>query len=65
MILAVLTLFILVSGIVIYVCIKGAVEVDENCKPVTNTINIKKARKRTGKTKSMVFHNFSSSRSIA
>ena len=65
MILAVLTLFIIVSGVTIYACINSAVYVDENCKPVTNTINIKKARKRTGKTKSMVFHNFSSSRSIA
>ncbi|MBG9376372.1 hypothetical protein I5907_09020 [Panacibacter sp. DH6] len=65
MIVAVLTIFMLVSGVIIFLCLKEAVAVDEDYNPVTNPRTHNKPVAPQAKTGSIVFHHFSSSRHIA
>jgi len=65
MILAVLTIFFMLSGIVIYSSIKGAIAVDEHLNPVKETIDTEQTKKPGTRSRSMVFLDFSRSRNIA
>ena len=65
MLLAVLTTFFLVSGIVIFSSIKGAIAVDENLRPVKKEIAKQTQTSKRGRSRSMVFLDFSRSRNIA
>jgi hypothetical protein len=65
MILAVLTTFFSLSGIVMYNSIKGAIAVDEHLSPVKETIDTEQTKKPRARSRSMVFLDFSRSRNIA
>lgn len=65
MILAVLTISLIVSGIVIYSSIKGAIAVDENFNLVKENIEIEKLEKPKSRSRTMIFLDFSRSRNIA
>lgn len=64
MLLAVLTILFIVSVIVIYSSIKGAIEVDEKLRPVKSANPGKKGSTK-GLGKSMIFKDYSTSRSVA
>lgn len=64
MLLAVLTIFFIVSAIVIYTSIKGAIEVDEKFRPVPG-VKTGKQGSAKGLGKSMIFKDYSTSRSVA
>ncbi|CAN5401943.1 hypothetical protein BH10BAC2_BH10BAC2_45970 [soil metagenome] len=64
MLLAVLTTFFIGSAIVIVSSFKGAIEVDENLKPVS-TVDPVTQHSGAGLGKSMIFKDFSTSRSVA
>lgn len=64
MLLAVLTTFVIGSAIVIVSAFKGAIEVDENLKPVS-TVDPETQHSGKGVGKSMIFKNYTTSRSVA
>ena len=65
MLLAVLTTFFLVSGTVIFSSVKGAIAVDENLRPLKRKTATKMEASKKGRSRSMVFPDFSKSRNIA
>ena len=65
MIMAVLTIFIVASALIMYSCITGAVTVDDNLMPATQVEETPKKQKPKAITRSMIFLDFSRSRSIA
>lgn len=64
MLLAVLTTFFIGSAIVIVSSFKGAIEVDENLKPVSMS-KPETQHSGKGRGKSMIFKNYAASRSVA
>jgi hypothetical protein len=65
MILAVLTIFLVVSGIVIYFSIKGAIAVDENFYPVKENLDMVLPERPKSHSRTMIFLDFSRSRNTA
>ena len=65
MILAVLTISLVVSGIVIYSSIKGAIALDESFNPVKENTETEHLEKPKSRSRTMIFLDFSRSRNIA
>lgn len=65
MIMAVLTVFFVLSAIIILSAIKGAIAVDEKLQPIKEEKKEEKKEQVPAGSRSMTFLDFSKSRSIA